>query len=176
MAKKQEIFETERLILRPTAPEDAAFFFELVNSPKWLKFIGDRNIKSVEEAKEYIKIKMQPQQKRLGFSNYTVIRKSDQTKMGTCGLFDREGLEGIDIGFAFLSEYEKNGYAYEAANKIKTIGIELFGLKQINAITTKDNFSSQKLLEKLGLRFKSMVTIPNDKEELLMYELINSSE
>lgn len=176
MTEKLQLFETERLILKPTSLDDAAFILELLNSPKWLQFIGDRNVRSLQDAKEYIKNKIQSQQARLGFSNYTVIRKSDHVKIGTCGLYDREGLEGIDIGFAFLSEYENKGYAFEAANKIKTVGIELFGLKQICAITTKNNLSSQKLLEKLGLRFKTMVTIPNDKEELLKYELIDSSE
>ena len=93
-------FETERLLLRATSTEDAEFILELTNTPKWLMYIGDRNIRSPENARDYIKEKIEPQHKRLGYSNYTVLRKSDEVKMGTCGLYDREGVEGIDIGFA----------------------------------------------------------------------------
>lgn len=95
------IFETERLILKPTSEEDAAFIFELLNTPKWIKYIGDRNIKTIENARDYIEAKILPQLKRLGYSNYTLISKLDNCKIGTCGLYDRDGLIGVDIGFAF---------------------------------------------------------------------------
>jgi ribosomal-protein-alanine N-acetyltransferase len=170
-----KIFETKRLILKPTSVEDAAFIFELLNTPKWLKFIGDRNVKSVESAKEYIKIKMLPQLKRLGYSNYTLIRKSDTMKIGTCGLYDREGLNGIDIGFAFLPQYERNGYAFEAANKLKHLAFDEFGIPEINAITTKENSSSQRLLEKLGLTLQGTTRLPDDDEELLFYTIKNNT-
>ncbi len=113
-----QTFETERLILKPTSEEDAEFIFELFNMPKWLQFIGDRNIKTLENARAYIKTKMLPQLNRLGYCNYTLIKKTDNTKIGTCGLYDREGLKGIDIGFALLPGYERKGYAFESANKI----------------------------------------------------------
>ncbi len=164
-------FETQRLIIKPTSLEDAPFIYELVNTPKWLKFIGDRDIKSLDDAKEYIINSMLPQLAKLGFSNYTVIRKSDKAKIGTCGLYDREGLEGIDIGFAFLPQYEKNGYAFESCTKLKEIGLNEFGITTLNAITTPDNTSSQRLLEKLGLQFDKIVKIANDKEELFLYTL-----
>jgi RimJ/RimL family protein N-acetyltransferase len=168
-------FETERLLLRPTAEQDAAFLLELLNTPKWLQHIGDRNVKSLREAKEYIRVRIRPQLERLGYSNYTVIRKSDGVKIGGCGLYDRQGLEGIDIGFAFLPEYERKGYAYEAAKKIKEAGFDIFGINRICAITSVANTASQKLLEKLGLSFKKMVNLPDDDEELLLYEIINQS-
>ncbi len=120
--KSYKSFETDRLILKPTSIEDAAFILTLLNTPKWLKFIGDRKVRTLSEAKDYITIKMLPQLQRLGFSNYTVIRKSDHKRVGTCGLFDREGLEGIDIGFALLPDCEQKGYAYEAANELKKPG------------------------------------------------------
>ena len=164
-------FETERLILRPTSKEDAAFIFELLNTPKWLQYIGDRNIRSVKDAEVYIENRMIPQLEKLGFSNYTVIRKSDQIKVGTCGLYDREGLDGVDIGFAFLADYEKKGYAFEAANRLKEAADKDFKLKGLNAITIQENSSSQRLIEKLGLDFKGILTLPNDKEELLLYQI-----
>ena len=164
-------FETERLILKPTSEEDAEFIFELFNTPKWIKYIGDRNIKTVEDAKDYIKTKMLPQLKRLGYSNYTLIRKSDNDKIGTCGLYDRDGLEGIDIGFAFLPKYERKGYAFESANKLKNVAFNEFEITEINAITVKDNISSQKLLEKLGLKLNGTTKLPDDDEELLLYKI-----
>ncbi len=164
-------FETERLILRPTAEEDAGFLVELMNTPKWIKYIGDRNVRTAEDAAAYVRQKMTPQLQRLGFGNYTVIRKSDGARMGTCGLYDREGLEGVDIGFAFLPLYENQGYAFESAKKILEAGIHQFKLRHISAITTRENVASQKLIEKLGLRFSKMIFIPNDEEELMLYEL-----
>ncbi|WGH76069.1 GNAT family N-acetyltransferase [Tenacibaculum tangerinum] len=164
-------FETERLFLRPTTEEDAAFILELLNTPKWIEFIGDRNVKTLEDAKAYIKQKMIPQLERLGYGNYTLLRKENHHKIGTCGLYDREGLEGIDIGFAFLPEYEKKGYAFEASSRIKEAALNEFGIETINAITTKNNVASQKLLEKLGLSYSGTTKIPNDDEELLVYKL-----
>ncbi len=164
-------FETERLLLQPTSEKDAELIFELLNSPKWIKYIGDRNVKSVQKAKEYILEKMIPQLERLGFSNYTLIRKLDGKKIGTCGLYDREGLVGIDIGFAFLPEFEKKGYAFEASTRIRNAAFNEFGFDSISAITTKDNFDSQRLLEKLGFEKIGVTKLPKEKEELLVYKI-----
>jgi len=169
--KKYKDFETERLLIKPTSEKDTEFIFELLNTPKWIKNIGDRNIKTDESAKNYILKRMLPQLENLGYSNYTLIRKIDKVKIGTCGLYDREGLEGIDIGFAFLPEYEKKGYAFEAADKIKDIAFNEFEITMISAITAKDNFSSQKLLEKLGLELTGTTKLPNENEELLVYKI-----
>ena len=160
-------YETERLIIRPTTTADAAFIYEVMNTEGWLKHIGDRGIKTEEDAKNYILEKMRPQQERLGYSNHTVIRKSDGVKIGSCGLYDREGLEGVDIGFAFLPQYGKKGYAFEAATKIKELALNEFG----NAITTPANKKSQKLLEKLGLQFVKLINLPNDPTDLMFYQL-----
>lgn len=167
--KKETTFETKRLLIRPTNIEDASFIFELMNTPKWIKYIGNRELKTVKDAEAYIINKMLPQLERLGFTNNTVIRKSDNVKIGTCGLYDREGIKGVDIGFAFLPDYEKQGYAYEASSKLKDIAIKDWGITKISGITTKDNVSSHQLLEKLGLKLKGPVTIPGDEEELLLF-------
>ena len=91
--------------------------------------------------------------------------------MGTCGLYDRDGLEGIDIGFAFLPEYEGQGYAFESVQKLKAAATEIFKIPEIKAITTKDNIASQRLLEKLEMKKSGTIVLPNDKEELLVYSL-----
>ncbi len=171
MNKEYKSFETERLRIVPTTEIDASLIYELLNTPKWIEYIGDRNVHSVNDAKDYIQQKMLPQLERLGYSNYTVIRKSDGEKVGTCGLYDREGLEGIDIGFAFLPQFENKGYAFESVNKLLEVVIHDFKIKQISAITTNANIASQKLLTKIGLTFKEYVKIPNDEEELMLYTL-----
>lgn len=164
-------FDTERLILRPTNEEDAAFVFELLNTPKWLQYIGDRQVNSVEDAQHYIRHRMLPQLEKRGFSNYTIIRKSDGKKMGSCGLYERANRDHVDIGFAFLPEFEGQGYAYEAAHTLLKAGFERFDLDTINAYTTQDNFSSQKLLERLGLIKIGNTTLPDDDELLLLYSV-----
>lgn len=164
------IYETERLILRPMSLEDGEFILDLYNRPKFIQFIGDRNLKTVSDAENYIKNRFLPQMERLGYGNYLMITKDDNHKIGAVGIFEREGLDVVDIGFSLLDEFEGKGYAYEAAIKVKSIGMDDFGLKKISAITTKDNFSSQKLIEKLGLKFQKLVNIPDDPEELMYYE------
>jgi len=163
-------FETERLLLRPTGMEDAKFILELLNTPKWLQFIGDRHVNTLEEAKNYIETRMLPQLKRLGYSNYTLVRNSDGALLGTCGLYDREGLEGIDIGFALLPQFESQGYGYEAARKLKEAAFDDFGIDQLQGITSKENIASQKLLKKLGFNLVGTTRLPNEKEDLFLFK------
>ena len=169
--KEFKAFETDRLILIPTSEEDAELIFELFNSPKWLKYIGDRNIKTLDNARVYIETKILPQLNKLGYSSYTVIRKQDNFKIGTCGLYDRDGLEGIDIGFAFLPEYEGQGYAFECGKKLLDMAFNVFGLSDLSAITVTDNISSQRLLVKLGMEQNGSTRLPGDDEELLIYRI-----
>ena len=165
-------FETDRLKMRPVSAElDAAFIFELLNSPKWLINIGDRNIKSIDDAAAYINSKMTPQLEKLGYGNYVVIRKEDGIKIGTCGLYDREGVTGIDIGFAFLPQYEKKGYAYESTSELLAVAINFFEISQISGIAIKENIASQNLLKRLGFEFNKIIKIPNDEAELMLFEL-----
>lgn len=171
---KIKTIETQRLSLKPIDIEDEAFLRQLVNTPKWLEYIGDRNIKTKKECINYIRTKMRPQIEQLGYGNYVVVRKSDDKKLGTCGLFDRAELEGVDIGFAFLPEFENMGYAFESSQKLLTKGFDKFNIKTISAITLPSNKSSQKLLEKLGLEFVKMVKLNSDEAELMLYCLDSS--
>jgi ribosomal-protein-alanine N-acetyltransferase len=165
--------ETERLILNPTTLADAEFIRILYNSPKWIEFIGDRKLNTVKDAENYIETKMLPQMERLGYGNYTIIRKSDGKKIGSCGLYDREGVNGIDIGFALLPDFEKKGYAFESVNYLKEIALNDFKLNQISGITSKRNKSSQDLLMKIGLKFEKNIVLPNEIEEILLYIMNN---
>jgi ribosomal-protein-alanine N-acetyltransferase len=164
-------FDTERLIIRPTSVEDAELVYELMNSPKFIQYVGDRKISSPEVAKTYIEEKMLPQLKELGYSSYTIIRKSDKNKIGTCGLYNRDGVDGIDIGFGLLPAYEGLGYAYESASRLKIAAFEEFDIKALKAITSIDNLASQRLLEKLGLAKAGITQLPGEKEALLLYQV-----
>ena len=164
-------FETDRLYIRPTAEHDAEFIYELMNTPKFIKYIGDRNINSIEDATHYIQKNMLTQLESRGYSSYCLITKTNETKIGTCGLYNRDGVDGVDIGFGLLPQYERLGYAYESANRLLNAAFEDFGLHQIKAITTKDNNSSQRLLEKLGLTMVGTTILPDDDEELLLYNI-----
>ena len=169
-------FETQRLLIRPVVEEDADFVLELLNTPKFLQLIGDREVRTKEQAEEYIRKKMLPQLYRRGFGNYAVIRKTDGVLLGTCGLHDREGLEGVDIGFAFLPQHERQGFAYESAARLKQAALEDFGIKQILGVTSKENLASQKLLEKLGLKFERIINLPNMEEEEILLDRFSVEE
>ncbi|ROH98984.1 MULTISPECIES: GNAT family N-acetyltransferase [unclassified Chryseobacterium] len=167
---ENKTYETERLIVRPMSLEDKDIIFKLYNSPKFIQYIGDRNIRTVADAEDYIRNRFLPQMERLGFGNYLVLTKEGHHKIGAVGIFEREGLDIVDIGYSLLEEFEGKGYAFEAAQKVKSIGMEEFGLPKISAIISKDNASSQKLIEKLGLKFKKYITLPGENEELNYYE------
>ncbi len=167
---KLKTLETERLILKLFDENDAEFLLELYNMPKFIEFVGDRNLKTGEDARDYITNRFFPQIQKLGFGNYVVMLKDSNKKIGAVGIFEREGLEVMDIGFSFLPEYEGKGYAFESAKKLMEIAKTHFGVEKISAITTKNNFSSQKLIEKLGLKFQKNIFLPNDPEELMYYE------
>ncbi len=167
-----KFFETERLFLKPMDEKDAAFLLQVVNSPKWLQYIGDRNLHTEEEAAAYIKEKITTQLDRLGYGNNVVIQKENNIPVGACGLYDRPGLPVVDIGFAFLEKYEGKGYGFESASRLLQAGKEDFGIEKVCAITVKENLTSQKLLVKLGLQFIKMIKLDKDKEELMYYEKV----
>ena len=164
-------YETERLILKPTDIEDAAFIHDLLNSPGWLENIGDRNVHSEMDAIKYIQDRMLPQYEEKGFGNFTVILKEDHSKLGTCGIYSRPGMEDVDIGFSILPQNMGKGYSYEAAVKMMWLAEHEFGIKKITAITTKANIASQNLIKKLGLKYIKDVEIEGDDEVLMQFGL-----
>jgi len=156
-------YQTDRLQLYPLTVQDAAFIFELVNTPEWIKFIGQRNVNSLEDANKYI-------QKILDSANisYKVIRlKEICTPVGIITLIKRDYLDAYDIGFAMLPQYAGKGYAYEAAKMVLDTELASGSHDKITAITVSTNERSIKLLEKLGLRFEKQ--IEDAGEELLVF-------
>lgn len=155
--------QTERLLLTPLTIEDTAFIYELVNTPLWIKFIGDRNIRTLEDAVQYVnKLLAQPE------ITYWVVRlKTSSAPMGVITLISRKHLAHPDIGFAFLPPYMNNGYAFEASKEVMDHALNILNIPVIIAITIPSNTASIKLLEKLGLSFKENIT--EDGTELLVY-------
>jgi RimJ/RimL family protein N-acetyltransferase len=164
-----KVVETDRLILRRLSPEDAEFILKLLNEPSWLRFIGDKGIRTIEDARDYILKGPVEMYSRLGFGLYLVELKDEGLSIGICGLIKRDSLKDVDIGFAFLPKYWGQGYASEAASAVMDYGRATLGLKRIVAITSVDNDSSAKLLEKLGFRFEGMLRLANDSAEVRLY-------
>ncbi len=163
------ILNTERLILREAQLSDNQFIFDLLNTPKWIKYIGDRGIKTLKNAEDYINDKIINSYKTNGYGLYVFELKESHIPIGLCGFIKRDYLDSEDIGFALLPEYEHKGYTYEVGIAVLKYGEDKFGFKKIYAITSKDNVASQELLKKLGFSFKSFITEPSTNEELSFY-------
>jgi RimJ/RimL family protein N-acetyltransferase len=164
-------FTSKRLIIRPTFEQDDKLIFQLMNTPKFIKYVGDRKISSINDAKNYIKVKMLAQLYLMGYSSYTLINKSNGDKIGICGLYNRAGVDGIDIGFSILPHFERLGYAYESSSRLIKGAFEELEIEEIKAITNQDNISSKNLLKKLGFKLIGKTILPDEKEELLLFEI-----
>lgn len=162
-------FETERLYISEITVKDAPFILELYNDEDYLHFIGDKNVRTLEDAKKNIEKKFLSVYKKQEYGYYLVLLKSDNTPIGTSGLMKRDGLDCVDIGFAFLKEFRGKGYAYEATKRVLDFGLEELKMSPIAAITTIENISSSNLLERMGFKHEQNIFIPNDPEELRLF-------
>ena len=162
---KKNYFTTERLRIGPLVYKNAPFILELVNTPGWLRFIGDRNVKNRAGARAYIKkIKNLPNVKY-----WTVYLKNEHTPIGIITFIKRDYLDQSDIGFAFLPQFTKTGYAFEATAAVLNSLRDRQGLKPILATTLPDNIDSIALLCKLGFTLEKQITV--DGLGLLVYKL-----
>jgi [ribosomal protein S5]-alanine N-acetyltransferase len=166
-AAPSQVAATARLVLRRLSLDDADFIVALLNDPAWLEFIGDRGVRTAEGARSYLEKGPMAMYARHGFGLYCVERKADGVPIGICGLIRREGLDDVDLGFAFLSAHRAQGYALESASV--ALAKSAFGLDRIVAITLPANRDSIRLLEKIGFRFERMVRLPKDKEENMLF-------
>lgn len=167
--KRQTVLETNRLVLRRLALEDADFILRLLNEPSFLRFIGDKGVRTIEDARKYILEGPVGSYERFGFGLYLVELKETQIPIGMCGLIKRESLDDVDVGFAFLPEFWLRGYAFESASAVLIHGRNDFDLNRIVAITNPDNVGSIKVLEKLGLRFERMIKLSADAPEINLF-------
>ena len=165
------ILETERLVLQEFNVDDAEFILTLLNTPGWLEYIGDKNVRSVEDAVNYLENVPIKSYRENGFGLWLTLLKNNSTPIGMCGLIKRESLDDIDIGFALLPEYSKLGYAYEIAHATINYAKHSLGINKVVAITDSNNVSSIKLLNKLGLQFEKTLKLSENDIVLLFSPL-----
>lgn len=164
------VLETPRLTLREIGPGDAEFIRELMNEPSFIRHIGDRGLGSEEDARRFILEKMIPSYGKFGYGLYLVCSRDVGTPLGICGLVRREGLDGPDIGFAFLERFWGRGYAFEAARAVLGHARKALGLGRILGVTSRTNPGSIRLLEKLGLAFSRTVVLPGIGGERMLFQ------
>lgn len=163
------ILETERLRLRQFGHSDAAFIIELLNSPGWLEYIGERNVKTIEQAINYIEDGPIKSYRENGYGLWMVERKEGELPVGMCGIIRRPLLDNPDIGFAFLPSYMGTGFAYEIAKATLDFANLQLKIPVVSAITVPKNVRSIRLIEKLGLTFIREFSFPDSQEILSLY-------
>jgi RimJ/RimL family protein N-acetyltransferase len=163
------ILKTERLELRELSLADDAFILELLNEPGFLRYIGDKGVRSKSDARQYIAKGPIASYRRFGFGLYLVSLSGSEEPIGICGLLKRDSLPDVDIGFAFLSRHWSKGYAVESAAAILDHGRGALGLKRMVAITSPENHGSIAVLEKIGLKFERMVKLAADPHDLKLF-------
>jgi len=168
------IITTERLNLRRLTLADAPFILRLVNEPSWLQFIGDKGVRTIEDARGYLEkgpIEMYGRliemYGRLGFGLYLTELKDGAVPIGICGLIRRESLQDVDVGFAFLPEHWGNGYAHESAFAVLEHAKRTYAMSRVVAITSPDNRKSIRVLERLGMDLESAPDLPGGGKTLL---------
>ena len=164
-----KILETKNLILRQVSPDDAQFIFALLNDPAFIRNIGDRGVRTLDDAHDYIRNRLVASYEKFGFGMYLAILKDSGDATGLCGLVKRDGLDDVDIGYAFLPQYRSKGYATESALAVKEYAKSVIRLKRLVAITDPANRGSIRVLEKIGLEFEKMVRLSEDDIDLRLY-------
>ncbi|HEV2880265.1 MAG TPA: GNAT family N-acetyltransferase [Pyrinomonadaceae bacterium] len=168
-ASSMNILETERLNLRPLHAGDAAFILELLNDEAFLRNIGDKGVRTMEDAVRYILEGPVASYARHGFGLWLVELKETGTPAGICGLVKRDTLPDADIGYAFLPRFWSQGYAYESAAAVLSYASSALGLGRVLAVTNPDNAGSIKVLEKIGLKFDRLVRLSDDAPEIMLF-------
>ena len=163
------VLETERLALRKLSSDDAEFILELLNEPSFIRNIGDKGVRTRDDAVQYIQNGPVASYERFGFGLYLVQLKGSGVPIGICGLLKRETLQDIDVGFAFLPRFWSKGYAVESAAAVMDHGRSVLGIGRIVAITAPENYGSIKVLEKIGLRFEGVIRLSEGEPEIKFF-------
>lgn len=161
--------ETPRLVLRPLTTDDAAFVHALVTDPDWLRYIGDRGVRSLDDARAYIENGPRAMYSRCGHGLLAVESREDGTPLGICGLLSRDGLEDPDLGFAFLPAHRGRGHALEAAAATLDWARESGRFDRVLAITSPENAASIRLLDKLGFVDEGVVQLTTGGEPVRLF-------
>jgi len=163
------VLETNRLILRRLTPEDAAFILDLLNQPSFIQFIGDRNVRTLADARNYISQGPVASYARHGFGLYLTLLKDSGEPIGLCGLIKRDSLPDVDVGYALLPQFWGKGYATEAATAVFSYGRHTLGIPRVVGVVNADNAGSIAVLKKLGLRYEKMVRLTADGPEVQLF-------
>jgi len=174
-AARKLVAETARLRMQQFTLDDAAFVIRLLNEPSFIKFIGDKNVRTLEDARAYLLAGPLAGYARFGFGLNRVELKESGELIGMCGILKRDSLPDPDLGYAFLPEYWNRGYAFEAATAIMSQARTAFGLPRVLAVTTPGNSPSIRLLEKAGFRHVGLVLQPPEEEALKLFSTDLSS-
>jgi ribosomal-protein-alanine N-acetyltransferase len=169
MTPKGQVLETERLVLRFFDFDDSEFIVRLLNEPSFIEHIGDKGVRSLKDARQYLLKGPLDSYERFGYGLNMVELKESGESIGMCGLVRRDNLDDADIGYAFLEQYWSRGYARESAGAVLNHARNTLGLDRIVAIVTPGNHSSIRLLEKIGLTFERMIRLNGDDEELQFF-------
>ena len=168
-----ETLRTERLFIRPANTEDAGFMLELLNSPGWIKYIGDRNVTNIDLAQTYIEDRLIRSYQQYGHG-LMVVADQSKNPLGLCGLLKRSYLEAPDLGFAILPQHQGQGFMYESSQAIIQHGITKLTLQKIYATTLKSNQRSQRLLKKLGFKYQRNMRIGTLDQEVQLFALLTA--
>lgn len=161
--------ETSRLVLRRLEFDDAPFLVALLNQPSFIANIGDRGVRSIEDAHRYLREGPMAMYEKHGFGLWHTSRKSDGLAIGMCGLLKRDILPDVDVGYAFLPEYWGVGYAFEAAHAVMLHGAGKFSLKRVIGVVSVGNTASIRVLEKLGMSFERMFSMREGEPDVRLF-------
>jgi RimJ/RimL family protein N-acetyltransferase len=156
------------LVLRELKTHDADFILELLNDAAFLQFIGDKGVRNLDDARQYISEGPGQSYRQHGFGLYAVCLH-DATPVGICGLVKRNGLEDVDVGFAFLARHRSRGYAVESAAAVLAHAYRTLRLRRVVAIVSPENLGSIAVLERIGLKFERMIRLSEDRAELKLF-------
>lgn len=163
------VIETGRLNLREMSEADAGFVLELLNDPGFIRYVGDRGVRTIEEAARYVEERLAESYRQHGFGLWLVEAKDEGVPVGMCGLLKRQELNVVEVGYAFLPPFRGKGYAYEAAAAAAGYAREALGLPRLYAIVNPDNAVSIRVLEKLGMKFERPVRLTGEESDVNLF-------
>ena len=169
------VCQTARLRLRHLLDADAPFILELLNEPDFIRNIGDRQVRTLEDARNYIHQGPMVSYSQHGFGLFLVELRDSAAPIGICGLLKRDYLDDIDVGFALRESFRGKGYAFEAASAAMRHGQEVLGIRRIVAITSPDNHASANVLRKLGLEFERTIRLPDQTRDTRLFTPMTSA-
>jgi RimJ/RimL family protein N-acetyltransferase len=165
------VAQSTRLNLRHIQADDAEFILLLLNDPDFVKYVGDKQVRDLDAAQDYIQEGPASSYKTHGYGLYLVELIDSHQAIGICGLLKRDFLEQADLGFALMPGYRGNGYAFEAAQSTIELARNILNLSKIVAFTANNNMHSIKLLEKLGMKFDKMMSLPGADKSVKLFNL-----